>query len=253
MRLSRKARIRIGQAAIVIAFVASLEILVEMGAISKLVLSQPTAIFSRLWIDLGTAELWLAFATSVKEVLLALFLSLLVGSCLGYVLYRFGIFRRAVEPLLVAFYSAPAILFYPVFLTFFGQGTETVVSMAIVLASVPIAINIAVGLAGIDPLWHKVGRSLCATNRQMMFRILIPAATPLIVTGFRLGLTFALVGVIALEFLTYSGGLGKLVSWRYYVFDTNGVFAAIVLVMTIAIVINNLLNLLESRVRARWN
>jgi hypothetical protein len=44
--------------------------------------------------------------------------------------------------------------------------------------------------------------------------------------------------VIALEFLTYSGGLGRLISWRYFVFDTDGVYAVIVLVAAIAILIN---------------
>lgn len=252
MRLKRKARIRLGQAAIVAAIVMAFEVLVGTGAISRLVMSRPSVIAARLWTDIVTAEFWEAFATSVMEVLLALFFSLLIGIGVGYVLYRYKLFREAVEPMLVAFYSAPAVLLYPVFLTFFGQGTMTVVTMAVVLGSVPIAINIAVGLAGIAPIWRKVGRSLNASNRQMLFSILVPAATPIIVTGFRLGLTFALVGVIALEFLTYSGGLGKLVSWRYFVFDTEGVFAAITLVMTIAIIINTLLNLLESRVRSRW-
>jgi NitT/TauT family transport system permease protein len=110
----------------------------------------------------------------------------------------------------------------------------------------------AVGFAGIEPIWRKVGRSLNATPTQMLTRILIPAATPIIVTGFRLGLTFALIGVVSLEFLTYSGGLGRLISWRYYIFDTDGVYAAILLVAMIAITINALLTGLEQRVRGRW-
>jgi NitT/TauT family transport system permease protein len=252
MRLKRQAKIRLGQAAIILGLVVALELLVGTGMISRLVLSKPSVIAERLITDLVTAEFWEALATSVIEVVLALFFSLLIGTGVGYVLYRFRMFRQAVEPMLVAFYSAPAVLLYPVFLTLFGQGTMTVVTMAVVLGSVPIAINIAVGLGSIAPIWRKVGRSLNATSRQMLFQIMVPAATPIIVTGFRLGLTFALVGVIALEFLTYSGGLGKLVSWRYFVFDTEGVFAAIVLVMTIAVIINALLNLLEGRVRSRW-
>jgi NitT/TauT family transport system permease protein len=97
-----------------------------------------------------------------------------------------------------------------------------------------------------------VGRSLNATSPQMLFRIMIPAATPIIATGFRLGLTFGLIGVIALEFLTYSGGLGRLISWRYFIFDTEGVYSAIALVAAISILINSLLNTMERRIRGRW-
>jgi NitT/TauT family transport system permease protein len=140
----------------------------------------------------------------VQEVATALGLTLLIGSILGYAFYRFGAFRAATEPVLVAFYSAPAILLYPIFLTFLGQGSATVITMAVILGAVPIAINMAVGLSGIAPIWRKVGRSLHAGTVQMLTRILIPAATPVIVTGFRVGLTFALIGVISLEFLTYA-------------------------------------------------
>jgi len=252
MRLRRKAKIRLGQLAFVAVFFAALEALVGAGVINELVLSRPSLTAVRLWHDLGSAELWLSFWTTVQEVAVALLLSLVIGAAIGYALYRFLTFRRAVEPLMVAFYSAPAILLYPVFMTFLGQGSETVVTMAVVLGAVPIAINVAVGFAGIEAIWRKVGRSLNATRNQMLWKIMIPAATPTIVTGFRLGLTFALVGVIALEFLTYSGGLGKLVSWRYFVFDTDGVYAAIVLVAAIAILINTALNILEQRVRSRW-
>lgn len=252
MRVSHKALIRIGHLLFAIVFFAALEMLVAGGAVSQLILSRPSDVALRLWRDFAGAEFWQSLATSVQEVIAAVLISMVAGSLLGLAFYRMGTFRRAIEPGLVAFYSAPALLFYPVFITLLGPGSATVITMAVVLGSTPIAINVAVGLAGIEPIWRKVGRSLLATPPQMLLRILLPAAIPTIVTGFRLGLTFALIGVISLEFLLYSGGLGKLVSWRYYVFDTDGVYSAIVLVATIAIVINACLNLLETRVRSRW-
>ena len=252
MRVRRVTRIRLGQLGFVIVLFGALELLVDSGVINALILSRPSETAIRLWRDLGSEELWASFATTVQEVAIALLLSLLIGAAAGFALHRFLTFRRAVEPLMVAFYSAPAILLYPVFLTFFGEGSVTVIIMAVVLGSVPIAINVAVGLGSIAAIWRKVGRSLNATGRQMFFKIMVPAAMPTIATGFRLGLTFALVGVIALEFLTYSGGLGKLVSWRYFVFDTDGVYAAIILVAVIAVLINAALNAMENRVRSRW-
>ncbi len=250
--LRRKTKIRLAHLAFVSLFFAALEILVGSGTISELILSRPSKIGTRLLQDLATSELWMSLATTVQEVLVALSLSLLIGTSLGYTFYRFRTFQQAVEPLLVAFYSAPAILLYPIFVFFLGAGSATVITMAVILGSVPIAINVAVGFASIEPIWRKVGRSLNATPRQMLFHILVPAATPTIVTGFRLGLTFALVGVVALEFLIYSDGLGKLVSWRYFVFDTDGVYSAIVLVSAIAIIINIALTTFDQRIRRRW-
>jgi len=59
--------------------------------------------------------------------------------------------------------------------------------------------------------------------------------------------------VISLEFLLYSGGLGKLVSWRYYTFDTDGVYSGLVLAAAVATVINARLNGLEAWARRRWS
>lgn len=252
MALSRGARIHLGHAAFFALFFGALEALVALDVVSALILSRPTQIVIRLWSDFGGVEFWQSLAVTVKEVAASVILALAIGSLIGLAFSRMPVFRRAIEPGLVAFYSAPALLLYPLFITLLGPGSATVITMAVILGSVPIAINVGVGLAGIEPIWRKVGRSLNATPRQMLFHILVPAAIPTIVTGFRLGLTFSLIAVISLEFLLYSGGLGRLVSWRYFVFDTPGVYSAILLVIVISISINGLLNLLERTVRSRW-
>jgi NitT/TauT family transport system permease protein len=124
--------------------------------------------------------------------------------------------------------------------------------MAIVFSSIPVMVNVNVGLSGVEPIFVKLGRSLKTTRWQMFWKIMLPAATPAIFTGLRLGLTYTLVGVIAVEFITFSGGLGKMVSWRYFIFDTEGIFSAIVFVVLIAALINHLLRLSEDRIRRRW-
>lgn len=250
--ISPKSKLRLSHLAFLVLFVGLLEAIVKGGAISQLVVSAPSQIADRLWLDLAGSELWISSAETAGEVAISLLLSLLVGCVLGSLFYLFGRFRQAIEPLLIAFYSAPAMLLYPVLMTFLGQGSALIITMAVILGSVPIAVNVAIGFSSIDRTLIKVGRSLRASPKQMLTQILIPAAIPVIVTGFRVGLTFALIAVISLEFLTYSGGLGRLISWRYYTFDTTGVYSAIVLVTAIAIAINAMLNALEQGVRKRW-
>ena len=251
--MSRTALIRLGHAAFVLAVVGALEAAVATGAVSRLLLSRPSDIAVQLWEDARTEELWGAVATTVLEVAAALVLSLALGGLLGLLLWRLRTVRRSLEPVLVAFYSAPALLLYPFVMVLLKQGSATVITMAVIMGSIPIAINVAVGFTSIEPIWHRVGRSMCATPWQMLSRIMIPAAIPTIVTGFRLGLTFAMITVIAIEFLTYSGGLGRQISWRYFTFDTVGVYAYIVLVMLLSMSVNAALDALERRVGRRWH
>jgi NitT/TauT family transport system permease protein len=246
-RMLRRARL-----ALIIFGVLALEIAVRSGGIDPLTISAPSEVVMRLFADARSEELWSAIGVTSSSIAISVVIALMVGSANGYIMYRNRLFQRAAEPMFVAFYSAPAMLLYPFVLVLINSGVATSIVMAVVIGSAPIAINVALGLRSIDPLWTKVALSLNADKSDLIKKVLVPAAVPTIVTGFRLGLTFSLTTVVALEFLTYSGGLGRLVSWRYFVFDTQGVYAAIVLVMVIAILLNAALTALEAQVRSRW-
>src|SRR5262245_30955136 len=117
MHLSRAVMIRIVHVAFAIVLISALESLVASGQLSELILSRPSRVAVRLWHDLFGAELWQSLAVTLREVVAAFALSMVAGSGLGVAFYRYGAFRRALEAPLVAFYSAPAILLYPVFVT----------------------------------------------------------------------------------------------------------------------------------------
>jgi NitT/TauT family transport system permease protein len=249
---SHSLKITLAQAGFLLALLIVLELLVRARLVSGLILSSPSTIVLKIWEDLNGTELWSSLRTSAIEFLIAFAISLIIGFLFGILFFRYRPFGLAVEPILLAFYAAPTILLYPVFLTLFGLGSAAVVSMAVVFGATPIMVNVSVGLAGVEPILIKLGRSLKATRFQMFWKIMVPAATPTIFTGFRLGLTYTLLGTIAVEFITFSGGLGKLVSWRYFIFDTEGLFSGIVFVVLIAVLMNHLLRRGEERIRRRW-
>jgi NitT/TauT family transport system permease protein len=252
MAVKHQTRIRLGQMGFLLVFLGTLEGIVRGGFVSALILTSPSAIALKVWEDLRGAEVWAGLQTTAIEFSLAFLISLFLGVVLGALFFRFRILGSAIEPLLLALYAAPTILLYPVFLAVFGLGSAAVVSMAIVFGSIPIMVNVSVGLTQVERIFLKLGRSLQASPGQMFWKIMFPAATPTIFTGLRLGFTYTLVGVIAIEFITFSGGLGKMVSWRYFLFDTEGVFSGIVFIILIAVLMNHLLLRTEDRIRARW-
>lgn len=241
-----------GRIGVVLLALLGLEGVVRAGLVSRLILSAPSAIALQSWQDIRSGELWQAIGLSFLEFAAAFSIALVVGTGLGLLFYRFGTFGAAVEPLLLAFYAAPTILLYPVFLALFGLKSGAVVSIAAILGTVPVMVNVRAGLLGVDRIFIKQGRSLRATPWQMFRMILLPAATPTIFSGVRLGFTYCLVGVIAVEFLLFSGGLGRMVSWRYFIFDTEGMYAGIAFVIVIAAAVNGLVRRAEDRIRARW-
>jgi len=244
--------IRLGRAGVVVLALLVIEAAVRGGLVSRLILSAPSTVAVKAWEDVRSGELLAHLGVTAGEFGLAFFVALLLGGVFGVLFFRFRLVGGAVEPLALAFFAAPSILLYPVFMTLFGLGSAVVVSMAIVTGTIPIMVNVSAGLSGVERIFVKLGLSLQATPWQLFWKVMLPAATPAIFSGIRMGFTYTFISVIAVEFLLFSGGLGRLVSWRYFVFDTEGLYSGIAMVIVIAAVVNSVVRLAEERVRARW-
>ncbi|MFH1490324.1 MAG: ABC transporter permease subunit, partial [Pseudomonadota bacterium] len=100
-------------------------------------------------------------------------------------------------------------------------------------------------------IYPKVGRSFRLSSLQVFSRIYFPAAAPYIFTGLKLGFIYALIGVIASEFILSTKGLGHLVAFSYSAFETDIMYAAMLLIVIIAVFINHVLMRIEARLYGR--
>ena len=180
---------------------------------------------------------------------LEIFLAIIFGSTLGFVaglvFWKLPTVGRIFEPYLVSFYAVPLVLFYPVMIVLVGINASSVVILATIMAAIPMALNTTVGLNGIRPVYLKLARSLQCTPRQMLTQIALPAAAPFIVAGLRLGVVYALIGSIAMEFVTAQAGLGYRIRYLYEIFDSTTMFAYILVVLVLSILLTALLALAE--------
>ena len=91
------------------------------------------------------------------------------------------------------------------------------------------------GLAGTRRVLINVGRSFKLTQAQQFWKILLPAALPTIFVGVRLGLIFALINIVGVEFLINFGGLGQLINDLAERYDLPGTYAAICFVILVSV------------------
>jgi NitT/TauT family transport system permease protein len=120
------------------------------------------------------------------------------------------------------------------FLIFFGRGLATIVVMSSISAVIPIILKTCEGLDGTRRVQIDVGRSFDLTSAQLFWRIRVPAAYPPILSGIRLGLAYALVGVISVEYLTNFGGLGELITDLADRYEMAAMYGAILFVMAVS-------------------
>jgi NitT/TauT family transport system permease protein len=210
------------------------EFFIAAGLISPFVIPLPSRVVvavGKLW----TAEnLPLAFAVTLAEAAVAVAVATVVAVPAGYVMWRLPVLGAAYRPWLGALFAAPTVLLYPLFLVLFGRSHTTVVVMGALTAAIPISLNVLDGLAGVSGTLENVGRSFNVTGAQMFWKIQLPAAAPTIFVGLRLGLIYALVNVIGIEFLIVYGGLGRVVSSMYDNYEFPGMYAAIIFIVLTA-------------------
>ena len=132
--------------------------------------------------------------------------------------------------------SAPLVLMYPLFLVIFGRSALTIIMMGFVSALPPVILKTLEGLTGTRKVLINVGKSFKLTPSQLYWKILFPAALPSIFVGVRLGMIFALINIVGVEFLINFGGLGQLVNELAERYDLPGTYAAICFVILVSVV-----------------
>ena len=145
--------------------------------------------------------------------------------------------------------AAPLVLAFPLFLVLFGRSSLTVIVMSTITGLAPIIIKTTEGLASVRPVLINVGKSLKLTDSQMFWKILMPAALPVIFSGIRLSWTFVLISVVGIEFLINLGGLGQLINDLAERYDMPGTYAAIAFVIIVSVCFFMLLERVETWLR----
>lgn len=192
------------------------------------------------------------FFMTFGEILLSFFLAVLLGVPVGIFLWKWKLLARILNPYLVSYYAVPVFALYPVIVAVFGIGLWSITLMGWLMAVVAIIINTATGFDEVDKtIYPKVGRSFRLSALQIFFGIYFPAAAPYVFTGLKLGFIYAVIGVIASEFILSTKGLGHLVAFSYSAFETEIMYAAMLLIVTIAVIINHGLMRMEARLYGR--
>jgi NitT/TauT family transport system permease protein len=217
------------------AAIGLVELLIDLGLINRFIVPLPSQIAANFGRVIVEEDVLRRFALTAGESLAAGLLLTVVGVSLGVLLYRIELLRLACETWIAALASAPIVLMYPLFLVIFGRSAMTIIMMGFVAALPPVILKTVEGLSGTRRVLIDVGRSLNLTAWQQFWKILFPAALPNIFVGLRLGLIFALINIVGIEFLINFGGLGQLINELAERYDLPGTYAAISFVILVSV------------------
>lgn len=211
------------------------EIASRTGMLNPFTAPSPSDIWGGFLKIIYAGELGEAFVRTFFEALAASAIGSVCGIAVGWWLHANKTAGAAFTGWVAAAASAPLVLLFPLFLVIFGRNSSTIVAMGAIGCMPPIILKAKDGLDGVRPVLLNVGRAFNLTPRQQFTMIQFPAALPVIFTGVRIGLLFAIINVVGVEFLIGFGGLGQLISDLGDRFDYPAMYAAILFVVLVSV------------------
>jgi NitT/TauT family transport system permease protein len=166
-------------------------------------------VWTALWGSLadGTME-WHA-ASTLYRVLLGLALAIAIGLPLGILMARFKPIEHFFMPLVGALMPIPSLAWVPIFILWFGLGNTVAVLIVFYAAIFPMVLNTWSGVRAVNPIWMRAAGAMGARERDLFWKVIVPGASPFIITGARQAFLRAWIAVIGAEFLAASDwGLG---------------------------------------------
>jgi len=229
--------------------ILSLAILWEVaGRTLDSVLIPPLSQISAAWWRLLVSGKLLSNLTMSLATLIAGFLlAVLFGVVIGLLMGRFRAVEHFLDLYVNALMSAPTTAFVPVLILWFGLGVESRIAVVFLFAVFVIIINTMTGVKQVDSVFVEMARSFGAKEKEIFFKIILPAAMPAIMAGVRLGMGRAVKGMVTAEMLLTLTGIGAMIMQYGSAFATDSLFAVILTILIIAMITMKLVQWLDQR------
>lgn len=192
-------------------------------------------------------ELWHHLAISTQRVILGFAAGSAAGLALGALVGLFPAVRALLAPTVQALRAIPSLAWVPLLLLWFGIGETPKIVLVSIGAFFPVYTTVAAALAFVDPHLVEVGRAYGRTGIRLLGTVLLPASTPAVLSGLRLGLAQAWLFLVAAELIASSMGLGFLLIDSQNTGRTDVILLAIVLLALLGKGTDALLGLFERR------
>jgi NitT/TauT family transport system permease protein len=209
------------------------ELAVRIFQIEPFVLPTPTAIFESTWkwrwsiLD----NSWQTFMTTVIGFGIAVVVGLLAGVIIG----SSTLVYDGLYPALIGFNSVPKVAVVPILVIWFGVGTVPAIITAFLLAFFPILVNVATGIATVEPELQDVLRALGAKRWQVIQKVGLPRSMPYFFASLKVAITVAFVGSIVAETVAANKGIGNLMLVASSRFEVPLAFAGLLVTAVMGI------------------
>ena len=216
------------RAAPIVGLLITWELIARGGAFTQFILPPFSVTAERIWADAISGELWRNISLTIYRASAGFLIGGAIGIALGLAIAGNRLARWFFDPIISVGFPMPKVAFLPVIILLLGVFETSKITMISIESVFPVVTATVIGIQGVDRelLWSA--RNMGASERELWWQVLLPAALPQIMTGFQVAMPIALIVAIFSEMAMGGYGLGgsMMIASRYA--DSPGVFAGIV-------------------------
>jgi len=240
---------KLASAALIVGVFVFWELFCLVFGISDLVLPRPSQVFATLW-EKGPA-IWPHAQQTLMTTLVGFACGVVIGLSLGVLIGSSKLAYDTAYPLLVGISSIPKVAVVPIFVLWFGAGTVPAILTAMIICIFPIVVNVATGIATVEPELEDVMRSMKATKLDILWNVGLPRSMPYFFASLKVAITLSFVGSVVAETVASNRGVGNMMMIASSMFDVPLVFAGLIVLAVMGISLYAIFALIEYRV-AGW-
>jgi NitT/TauT family transport system permease protein len=246
--MTRRERERWAPWLLLLATLAVWELVCRVFQVSEFIFPSPSRIAAQLWEFRATiaGHAWRTFWVTMAGFAI----SIVVGTLLGFLIGSSRTAYAAFYPLMTGFNALPKAAFVPILVVWFGIGAGPAVLTAFLISFFPITVNIATGLATIEPELEDVLRVLGAKRWDVLIKIGLPRSMPYFYASLKVAITLAFVGTTVSEMTAANEGIGYLLISAGSSMQMGLAFAGLVVVGAMAMAMYELFAVIEKRTTA---
>ncbi len=222
-------------------------VLVAATEAGGVIFASPAEVFGKLVDKLSDGTLWQHVYISLFRVISGFAIGFVASIPVAFLMGWYEPFRNLVAPWIQFVRNIPPLAYIPLVIAGAGVGEKAKIIVIFIASFLVLVVTIYQGVCNVDATLIKAARVLGATDRDIFFRVVIPASTPFILVGARLGLSASLTTLVAAELTGASKGLGMMIQKAQGYYDMSTVLMGILIIGIIGMTFEQIVRFLERR------
>ncbi|MFD6517663.1 ABC transporter permease [Rhodococcus sp. NPDC060176] len=218
--------------------------------VDDFLISNPIAVAQRLANSITDSTMHENIITTGTELIYGWTIGATAGALIGWFIGSVKFFGEVLEPIIIAVNGIPKVVLAPLFLLWFGLGIGSKVAIAAMIVFFLVFNNVYQGMRNVPQPLVDVAKVMGASRLYIVRRVVLPSVSVPLFAALRIGVSMAMIGVIAGEFVSADKGLGYYAMASTQKFDSAGLFAAIVIIVAMVVALSSIVGIFQRRALA---